>query len=161
MLSIRIKSLKMRDINLNNSVPSLDINELAYETIGAAIRVHRLVGVGLHEQTYKSCLLYELDEFGISYEENVEIPFIYKNLILNTGLSIDLLVEGHLIVNVKFSDCIDEKQILSLVNQLKYTNLSLGLIINFNSKFLKGDAIRRVINGQINGSNSFTESENI
>jgi GxxExxY protein len=134
---------------MTNPTPHLDTNELARNIIGAAINVHRFVGMGLHEKTYRACLLHELEEMGLQYEENVSIPLFYKNRFIESGLTLGLLVEGRILVDVQAVDFISEERMMNVLNHLRHADLSLGLILNFETKYLKGDAIRRVVNGVI------------
>jgi GxxExxY protein len=137
----------MRQLNINENTSSLDINNIAREIIGAAINVHRILGLGLQSTTYKACLKHELDECGLNYEENVEFPLFYKNRFIDTGVSVNLVVENKIIIDVQTLQYISEEHVLTVLNQLRHTEISLGLIINFNSKYIKGDSIKRVING--------------
>ena len=140
----------MRNVNIANQMSQLDTNEIARNIIGAAINVHRYVGLGLHENTYKACLLHELEELGLNYEEHVNIPFFYKNRFIDSGVTVALLVEGKIMVDVQTVESISEQRVMQVLNHLRHADLSLGLILNFNTKFLKGEAIRRVVNGEIN-----------
>jgi len=139
----------MRNLNIVTATPEVDTNEIARNIIGAAINVHRIVGMGLNEKTYKACLLHELAEMGLTYEENVDIPIFYKNRFISSGITIGLLVEGRVMVEVQTVDFICEESMLQVLNHLRHGDLSLGLILNFNTKYLKGDAIRRVANGTV------------
>lgn len=139
----------MRELNLNLSETASDRNDLAHEIIGAAIRVHRVLGMGLLPAAYKACLMIELDELGIAYEENVEFPLFYKNRLIEVGICVPLLVESHLLVDVQALASIHEEHVLTALNHLRHADLGLGLIINFNAKYIKGDAIKRVVNGRV------------
>ncbi len=141
----------MRSAAILTNQPTVDINELTRIIIGAALNVHRVLGIGLEAKTYKACLMIELDDLGISYEEHVRLPLIYKNRFVETGFSIDLLVEGCLSVDVLKVDYIEDVHVFKTLNHLRHADLNLGLILNFNSKYLKGDAIKRVVNGNVNG----------
>jgi GxxExxY protein len=69
--------------------------------IGCAIEVHRTLGPGLLESTYRQCLAYELSEAQIPFQMEVPLPVRYKNILLDCGYRIDLLVSGDLIVEIK------------------------------------------------------------
>lgn len=126
-----------------------NINEIAFEIIGAVINVHRVLGLGLKPSTYKACLMHEFDDIGLHYEENVVFPLFYKNHFINDGVCVSLLVENRIIVDIQSTSFIKEFHTMNVLNQLCHADLKLGLIFNFNTKFMKGDAIRRVINGAI------------
>ena len=137
----------MGKVNSNFLEVTEESNDLARKIIGASIEVHRVLGMSLKSQTYERCLMVELDDLGIQYEQNVEIPVHYKNRLVEVVV-VPLLVNNCILVNVQADDLIREEHVLSVLNQLRYADLSLGLIINFNNRFIKGDAIRRVVNGR-------------
>ena len=108
------------------------LDDLSYETIGAAIEVHKELGPGLLESVYHECMKHELTLRGINFESEARAPVNYKELILKTNLRLDLLVEDVLSVElkaVKELTPIDEAQILSYMNLLKSPK---GILINFN-----------------------------
>lgn len=78
-----------------------EINSLTEQIIGAAIEVHRELGPGLLESTYKACLAHELRARGIVVEVEKELPVRYKNLTIEAGYKIDLFVGGLVIVELK------------------------------------------------------------
>ncbi len=78
-----------------------ELNRLSNETIGAAIEVHRNLGPGLPESAYESCLSWELRQRGIAVENQVPVRIRYKEITLDEGYRIDMLVEGKLLLEVK------------------------------------------------------------
>ena len=113
------------------------INEVTGEIIGAAIEVHKFLGPGLLESAYEACLVYELVQRGIMVERQKPLPVVYKDVRLDAGYRIDLMVEDLVIVELKaieFLLPIHEAQILSY---MKLSNIKIGLLINFNVKLLK------------------------
>lgn len=139
----------MRQTKFNIGHSPLEINDLSRQVIGAALNVHRTLGMGLPSSTYMSCLMLELSEIGIHFDDDLNLPLFYKNHFIESGLHIDLLVNGQVIVHIVTSDCIDEKDIFTVLNQLRHADLKLGIILNFGAKLLRGDAIKRVVNGHI------------
>lgn len=118
---------------------------LTKKIIGAAIEVHRTLGPGLLESAYETCLLYELREAGLKIERQRPVPLVYKNVKLDCGYRLDLVVEGKVVVEVKSvtgAIAIHEAQLLSY---LKLMDCQVGLLINFNVKLLK-QGVRRIIN---------------
>ena len=118
--------------------------DITGSVIGCAIEVHRQLGPGLLESAYKQCLAHELGRKGIGFEVEWALPVRYKGLALECGYRIDLLVERHLIVELK-----SVKHILAIhkAQLLTYMNLAqvpLGLLINFNTVLLK-QGISRLI----------------
>ena len=77
------------------------LNDLTYRIIGAAIDVHRALGPGLLESTYEVCLAYELTQLGLKVERQKELPVVYKEIHLDCGYRIDLLVEDTVILELK------------------------------------------------------------
>jgi GxxExxY protein len=69
------------------------INKLTETIIGAAIEVHKSLGPGLLESAYESCLAFELIERGLTIEQQKELPVVYKDVKLDCGYRLDLLVE--------------------------------------------------------------------
>lgn len=79
----------------------MEINELTESIIGCAIEVHRNLGPGLLESAYQECLFYELREKGIWVEKEISLPVIYKEIKIDHGYRIDLLVENRIVVELK------------------------------------------------------------
>jgi len=84
--------------------------------IGAAIEVHKAVGPGLLESAYQACLAFELRERNLKVDEQVPLPLLYKEVKLDCGYRIDLIVEDAVIVEIKAVEHlapIHEAQLLS------------------------------------------------
>ena len=121
-------------------------NVLTHQIIGSAIEVHRILGPGLLESVYEAALGYEMLSRGLRVHRQVLIPVHYKGLDLKTGIRLDLRVEDRVIVEVKSVEHLHEVHRARLLTYLKLTNLHIGLLINFNVKFIK-DGMRRILNG--------------
>jgi GxxExxY protein len=72
----------------------MELNTITKIIIGCAIEVHRQLGPGLLESTYEACLLYELNKAGLQVKSQVPMPLIYKEVKLEQGYRLDLLVEN-------------------------------------------------------------------
>jgi GxxExxY protein len=120
-------------------------NELSEIIIGCAIEVHRELGPGLLESTYETCLVYELRQKGIHVTHQQALPLVYKDVKLEAGYRIDLLVENKVIIEVKSVDALADIHMAQVLTYLKLKEIKLGLLINFNNVLLK-DGIRRVVN---------------
>ncbi len=119
-------------------------DDLTGKIIGAAIEVHRHLGAGLLESTYETCLIFELQQQGLQVERQKELPLVYKNVRLNCGYRLDLVVEDRVIIEIKSVEnllSIHESQLLSYLKISKYR---VGLLINFNVLVLK-QGVRRLI----------------
>ena len=122
-----------------------EINALTEKIIGAAIEVHRELGPGLLESTYKACLAHELRLRGIVVETEKEMAIRYKNLVIEKAYKLDLLVQQLVIVELKSVDKVHAVHEAQLITYLKLSGTRVGLLINFNVKLLK-DGIKRLIN---------------
>ena len=114
--------------------------------IGAAIAVHRGLGPGLLESSYRVCMAHELRLSGLTIEVERPIPVSHRGLKLDCGYRLDLLVEARLIVELKSVQRLDPLHVAQLLTYLRLTRLRLGLLINFNVPRLV-DGVRRVVNG--------------
>ena len=120
-------------------------NDIATKIIGVAIELHKKLGPGLLESAYESALAFDLKEAGLNVERQVPMPFIYKDVNLETGYKLDLIVENLVIVEIKSVEALVPVHFAQLLTYLKLSNLKLGLLINFNTKLLK-EGIHRVVN---------------
>lgn len=123
-------------------------NEISSKVIGAAIEVHRQLGPGLLESTYEICLTYELKQMGLEFKQQLALPVVYKEVKLNAGYRIDLLIENKVIVEIKSVDALADIHTAQLLTYLKLKDIKLGLLINFNEVLLK-NGIRRILNGYL------------
>ena len=120
----------------------MDLNDITDQIIGAAITIHRELGPGLLESTYEACVAYELVERGLRIEQQRVVPVHYRDVHLDCGYRIDLLVEGKVIVELKSVERLEPIHEAQLLTYLKLGGWKLGLLINFNVPLLK-DGIRR------------------
>ena len=120
-------------------------NEIATIVIGCAIEVHRHLGPGLLESAYQECLLYELKNKGLKAESEVPMPIIYKELSINHGYRMDILVEDKLVIELKTVECFTDVHLAQTLTYLRLGKYKLGLLINFKVTSLR-QGIRRVIN---------------
>ena len=121
------------------------INKITENIIGAAIAVHRALGPGLLESAYEACLAYDLVDSGFLVERQKGLPVVYRDVNVDCGYRIDLLVENKVIVELKAVERILAIHEAQLLSYLKLSGCRVGLLINFNVKILK-TGIRRFIN---------------
>jgi GxxExxY protein len=121
----------------------MDENSLSNLVINRAIKVHSALGPGLLESSYKECLFYELIREGLSVEKEKPLPLIYKEVKLECGYRVDLLVERKLKVEIKAVEIINDVYLAQVLTYLKLSGCKLGLLLNFNVARMK-DGIRRV-----------------
>ncbi|MDP2686666.1 MAG: GxxExxY protein [Aequorivita sp.] len=122
-------------------------NYLTDIIIGSAIEVHRNLGPGLLESAYQECLLFELRSKGLKVEKEKPLPIIYKDIKLDHGYRIDLLVEDKVVIEIKTVECFTEVHSAQVLTYLKLGNYPLGLLFNFHTILLK-NGLKRFINSQ-------------
>jgi GxxExxY protein len=119
-------------------------NEITREIIGAAIEVHKRLGPGLLESAYEECLLHELHIRNLNVERQKGLPVVYKEVKLDCGYRLDLLVEGRVIVELKSVETLAPIHEAIILTYLRLSGHKTGLLINFNVTVLK-DGVRRFI----------------
>jgi GxxExxY protein len=119
-------------------------NEITHEIIGAAIEVHKLLGPGLLESAYEACLCHEFAIRKISFQKQKPIPLVYKEIKLDCGFRLDLLVEKRIVVELKSVDALAPIHEAIMLTYLRLSGHKLGLLVNFNVSILK-EGIRRFI----------------
>ncbi len=120
-------------------------NKLTEKIIGCAIEVHKILGPGLLESAYQECLYYELKNAGLKVEKEKPMPIVYKDIKLDHGYRIDLLVENKVVVELKTVEAFTDVHLAQVLTYLKLGNYKLGLLINFHvTKLING--LKRVIN---------------
>ena len=120
-------------------------NELTSKILGLAIEVHKELGPGLLESAYKECLHHELLQHGFKVEKELAPPIIYKEIKIDHGYRIDLLVENTVVIELKTVEGFTDVHFAQVLTYLKLGNYPLGLLINFHTKLLK-NGIKRFIN---------------
>lgn len=120
-------------------------NEISQLIIGCAIKVHTTLGPGLLESAYEECLYYELIKEGLKVEKQKSLPLIYKDIKLEIGYRLDLIIEDKVIVEIKACEGLNDIHLAQILTYLKLSNVKLGLLINFNVAKVK-DGIKRVVN---------------
>jgi GxxExxY protein len=120
-----------------------DSSSLTGKIIGAAIEIHRALGPGLLESAYEACLIYELRLRKLKVEPQKSVPVFYKDVYLDCGYRVDVLVEGQIIVEIKSVNNLAPIHEAQLLSYLKLSQCKTGLLINFNVNILK-EGIRRM-----------------
>jgi GxxExxY protein len=133
---------------MNYLVPDVsegqETDPLTGAIIGAAVDVHRALGPGLLESAYEACLIYELRLRRLKVEAQKPLPIFYKDVMLDCGYRLDMVVEDQVIIEIKSVNGIapiHEAQLLSYLRL--YGACTRGLLINFNVKRLV-EGIRRM-----------------
>jgi len=107
------------------------VTQLSYEITGLAIKVHKTLGPGLLENVYERCLKYELEKNGYEVKQQVNVPVIYDDIIIDTDLRLDLLVNECVVVELKAIDKVPPVEEAKLLTYMKLLQKPQGLLINF------------------------------
>jgi len=122
----------------------MDSHQLTHEIIGAAIEVHRLLGPGLLESAYEECLCHELTLRKLGVQRQVPVPVVYKEVKLECGYRLDLVVERKVMLELKSIEAFSPVHEAIMLTYLRLSGYRIGLLINFNVTILK-DGIRRFV----------------
>lgn len=123
------------------------INALTRGIISAAIAVHRELGPGMLESPYEACLAFELIDRGFFVERQKPLPLVYRGQTIDCGFRIDLLIERVVVVEVKAIEQLDRVHLAQVLSYLRLSGCRVGLLINFNVKWLVEDGVKRIVNG--------------
>jgi len=137
--------VKLSDTELHREVTErhrekiyrMEINKITEIIIGCAIEVHKSLGPGLLESAYEECLCFELQQAGLKVERQKPVPVVYKDIKLDCGYRIDVLVENQIIIELKTVDTFNPVHEAQILTYMKFANKNLGLLINFNVTLLK------------------------
>ena len=119
--------------------------ELTYRIVGSAVKVHRALGPGLIEKTYRKCLEYQLRVDGMEVASEVPVELRYDGLVLDRAYFADLVVEQKVLVELKAVELILPIHATQITTYLKLARLPVGLLINFNVPALTS-GVRRFVN---------------
>jgi len=120
----------------------MERDELTGRILGAAFRVHTVLGPGLLESVYEVALAHELRKAGLLVATQVEMPVAYDGIRLDLAFRADIVVEGRVILELKSVETLAPVHSKQLLNYLRLANLKTGLLINFNTASLKDQIIR-------------------
>jgi GxxExxY protein len=120
-------------------------NEISTIVVEEAIHIHRSIGPGMLESAYVHCLNYRLIKRGLNVRTQVPVPLIFEEVKLECGYRADLVIENKVVIEVKSVEAIASIHQAQTLTYLRFLNLKLGIILNFNSVLMK-DGIKRVVN---------------
>ncbi len=121
------------------------VNGLTERIIGGAIEVHQSIGPGLLESAYEECLCYELAQNGIKFQRQVPLPVFYKQVNLDCGYKMDVVVVNLIILEIKAVERILPVHEAQLLSYLRLYEKSVGLLMNFHVPRLR-DGLKRIVN---------------
>lgn len=110
----------------------LEDKALSSAVIEAAIKVHKALGPGFLETFYEEALCIELSGSGIPYERQKSVVISYQGKHIGEH-RLDLLIDGKLVVELKAIAQLGPIHFSILRSYLKASDLSSGLLLNFNS----------------------------
>jgi len=120
-----------------------NIERVFSDVLNCCFEVHKNLGPGLLENVYKCCLEHELKSKGFKVEIEKPLPINYKNVELDCGYRLDVVVEDKIVLELKSIDKLNDLHLAQIITYMKLSHLELGLLINFNTKLLK-NGIKRV-----------------
>src|SRR6185436_5812129 len=120
--------------------------ELSRIIVDAVFKVHKQLGPGLLESTYRLCLVHELKRRGLEVRTEVPVPIVFEGLKLDAGYRLDVIVNDAIILELKAIEDVLAIHRAQLLSYLKHSQKRLGFLVNFNTVLIK-DGIIRVING--------------
>jgi GxxExxY protein len=115
----------------------MEEDEISKIIIGKAIEVHKQLGPELLESAYQECLSYELSNYGFKIEKEKSLPVVYKEVKLDHGYRIDLLVENKVVIELKTVEFLTDVHTAQILTYMRLGNYKLGLLLNFHVKLLK------------------------
>ena len=127
-------------------MPELGHKGLSSRVIEAAIAVHIALGPGFIESVYENALAVELTARGIGFEQQKAIPVLHRGIIVGEH-RLDLLVEHHLLVEMKAVKILDDVFFAIGRSQMKAAGIRDGIILNFATMPL---TIKRIGPGHVN-----------
>ena len=127
------------------------ITEITSIIIEESIYVHRNVGPGLFESVYEELLSFRLIKRGLKIERQRAVPVIFEEVIMDIGFRADLIVENKVLVEIKSVESLANIASVQTLTYLRFSGISIGLLINFNVEKLK-DGIKRIANNYIEGT---------
>jgi GxxExxY protein len=130
---------------MTRSLVEAERDPLTGKVIGAAIEVHRHLGPGLLESAYEECLCWELTQAGLAIQRQVALPVVYKQVTLDVGYRLDIVVEGALILELKTVDVLVPVHEAQLLTYLRLAGIRTGLLLNFHVPRMRDGIVRMVL----------------
>ena len=123
----------------------MDHDEIATIVVNTAFDIHSELGPGLLESVYREIMGNELRQHHLKVLQEVGIPVVWKNCVVDIGFRADFLIEDLVLVEIKAKETTLPVYYRQLLTYLKATNLNLGLLINFGETYIK-KGMKRVVN---------------
>lgn len=123
----------------------MDENDITYKVRGCIFNVYNNLGPGLFESVYEAALVHELIKLGLKVQNQVELPVHYDNVKLEIGFRIDILVENQVLIELKSVEELSKVHYKQVITYLKLSDISVGILVNFNTDNLSLN-IKRIVN---------------
>lgn len=120
-------------------------DDLTYLIRGCIFNVYNKLGPGLFESVYEAALCHELDKAGLKYKRQQELPVYYDDIILDVAFRIDIFVEDSIVIEIKSVEEFSKVHYKQIITYLKLLNVSIGMLVNFNTDSIK-ENIKRIVN---------------
>lgn len=127
-------------------VTKKDIDELSHLALGCIIEVHKTLGPGLLESVYHRCFLHELELNALGYKNEVQSPLIYKGVVLDAPLRVDVIVESCLVIELKAVEQMLPVHGFQVLTYMKLLKLPKGILVNFNCRHIFTQGQRTFVN---------------
>jgi GxxExxY protein len=125
----------------------MELNDITYKVRGAIFTVFNELGPGLLESVYEAALWHELTSMGLKAATQVPLPVIYKEIRLELGFRLDILVADQVIIEIKSVETLHNVHKKQLLTYLKLSGKKLGILVNFNvAKLVDKESLIRIIN---------------
>ncbi|MDO4225496.1 MAG: GxxExxY protein [Bergeyella zoohelcum] len=121
-------------------------NEISRIVFDLGLKIHRKLGIGLFENVYETCLVYELERAGLKVERQKSLDVVYEEIHIKNAFRMDILIENKVVLEIKSVESLANIHTAQLKNYLKLGNYKLGMLLNFNSPLFK-NGVKRVANG--------------
>ena len=116
-------------------------SNLSRLVIGCAIEVSNTLGHGFFEKIYEKALCVEFEKRGIRFQRQKPVDVVYKGNLVGEYVT-DIIVEDKLLLELKAISALCSEHEAQLMNYLKATGLSVGLLLNFGKPKL---GIKRMV----------------